>query len=120
MREKLADHSIEPMLANATDDSSVEDHCPDFALLLDHPHQLIVINICGTRMIPAPKMSDVFMDLHATATEFLHGKAHTGMAIGGRNILTKIKDLLQEAVDNHPDYGTYLLTYIVIPLLVCF
>ena len=50
-------------------------------------------------------MSDVFMDLHATAVDCLHGKAHGGMAIGARNIMTKIKDLLQEAVDNNPDYG---------------
>ena len=66
---------------------------------------MIVINICGTRMIPAPKMSDVFMDLYATAEPFLNGKAHRGMAIGANNILNKINDLLQEAVDNHPDYG---------------
>jgi len=111
LADKLADHSIEPLLANATDDSSVEDHCPDFALLLDHPHQLIVINICGTRMIPAPKMSDVFMDLHATAIDCLHGKAHRGMAIGARNILTKIKDLLQDAADNNPDYGILVTGY---------
>ena len=45
------------------------------------------------------------MDLHAGAIDFNGGKAHEGMACGGRNILDKIKDLLQEAVDNNPDYG---------------
>ena len=45
------------------------------------------------------------MDLHASAIDFCGGKAHAGMAIGGRNILDKIKDLLQEAIDNNPDYG---------------
>ena len=50
--EKLKDLSIETVLANVTDNSNVDEHCPDFALLLDHPHRLIVINICGTRMIP--------------------------------------------------------------------
>jgi len=34
LAEKLADHSIEPLLANATDDSSVEDHCPGVNILL--------------------------------------------------------------------------------------
>jgi hypothetical protein len=52
LNDKLGGHSIETLLANATDNSSVEDHCPDFALLLDHTHHLIIINICGTRMIP--------------------------------------------------------------------
>ncbi len=75
----LQPHSIEVVYGYSTDANLVEKHCPDFALLLDHPHQTIVINICGTRMIPAPKMSDVFMDLYATAEPFLHGKAHKGM-----------------------------------------
>jgi len=111
LHEKLGDYSIEPLLGNTTDDSTVQTHCPDFALLLDHPHKLIIINICGTRMIPAPKMSDVFMDLHASAIDFCGGKAHAGMAIGGRNILDKIKDLLQEAIDNNPDYGILVTGY---------
>jgi len=108
---KLGGHSIETLLAHATDSSSVADHCPDFALLLDRTRKLIVINICGTRMIPAPKMSDVFMDLHATAIDCLHGKAHGGMAIGAKNIMIKIKDLLQEAVDNNPDFGILVTGY---------
>ena len=45
--------------------------------------------ICGTRMIPAPNMKDVFMDLQADHEDFLHGKAHKGMAIGAKNILVK-------------------------------
>jgi len=111
LKAQIETLSIEPLLANATDNSTVDQHLPDFALLLDHPHQMIVINICGTRMIPAPKMSDVFMDLYATAEPFLNGKAHRGMAIGANNILNKINDLLQEAVDNHPDYGILVTGY---------
>ena len=52
-------------------------------------HQILVV-ICGTRMIPTPKMKDVFMDLHADAEPFLDGVAHRGMAVGARNILGKI------------------------------
>jgi len=60
-------------------------------------------------MMPAPNMKDVFMDLQAgsqfksysqqSATfiitfqldseQFLHGKAHKGMALGAKNILSK-------------------------------
>lgn len=107
----LQPHEIETLLANATDQNQVNQHCPDFALLLDHPHKLIVINICGTRMIPAPKMSDVFMDLYATAEPFLNGKAHRGMAIGAKNILEKIETLLEQAVQDHPDYGILVTGY---------
>ena len=52
LQTKLEPLNIKAVLANATDDSNVDDHCPDFALLIDDPHHLIVINICGTRMIP--------------------------------------------------------------------
>ena len=52
VQNQIQNLNIETVLANATDDSNVDDHCPDFALLIDHPHNLIVINICGTRMIP--------------------------------------------------------------------
>jgi hypothetical protein len=43
-------------------------------------------------MIPAPNMKDVFMDLQADHEPFLHGKAHKGMAIGARNILSRCMD----------------------------
>ena len=111
LQQKIDPLAIEVKLANATDDRLVDQHCPDFALLLDHPHQLIVINICGTRMMPAPKMADVFMDLYATAEPFMHGKAHRGMAIGARNILTKTNSLLREAVDQYPHYGILVTGY---------
>ena len=45
--------------------------------------------ICGTRMIPAPNMKDVIMDLQADSEQFLHGKAHKGMAFGAKNILVQ-------------------------------
>ena len=102
---------LEVWMANATDDQVVEEHCPDFALLVTHQHQLIVINICGTRMIPAPKMSDVFMDLHAKAEPYLDGLAHQGMAIGADNILQKCSMPLKEAVEKHPAYGVLVTGY---------
>ena len=52
MQAKIENLEIETVLANVTDGNNVDDHCPDFALLVDHPHNLIVINICGTRMFP--------------------------------------------------------------------
>jgi hypothetical protein len=70
------------LYANATDQYHVGQHCPDFAMVVLHDLQQILIVICGTRMIPAPKMKDVFMDLQADAVQFLHGNAHMGMAHG--------------------------------------
>ena len=52
LQAKIENLEIETVLANVTDDNNVDDHCPDFAFLVDHPHNLIVINICGTRMFP--------------------------------------------------------------------
>ena len=52
LQAKIENLEIETVLANVTDGNNVDDHCPDFALLVDHPHNLIVINICGTRMLP--------------------------------------------------------------------
>ena len=111
LQEALGPDNIEALIANATDDQVVEEHCPDFALLLDHTHQMIVINICGTRMIPAPKMSDVFMDLYAKAEPFLNGVAHQGMAIGANNILEKCSSQLTEATDKYPEYGVLVTGY---------
>ena len=65
-------------------------------MILVHNHKQILINICGTRMIPTPHMHDVFMDLIADSTDFLDGKAHRGMAAGSNNICSKCKDVLIE------------------------
>jgi hypothetical protein len=111
LQEKTAELNLETVLANATDDSLVDQHCPDFAVLLDPDHELIIINICGTRMLPAPKMSDVFMDLCATAEPFLNGRAHRGMAVGARNIMDKIESLLEQTMEDHPDYGILVTGY---------
>ena len=62
-------------------------------------------------MIPAPKMSDVFMDLSAKAEPFLNGRAHQGMAIGARNILEKIQEELEQALEQHPDYAILITGY---------
>ena len=56
----------------------------------EHVQPQVLVVICGTRMIPTPKMKDVFMDLHADAEPFLDGVAHRGMARGAKNILGKI------------------------------
>ena len=50
---------IEPeniLFAHATDSLHVDDHCPDFSVVILHDLEQILITICGTRMIPAPKM----------------------------------------------------------------
>ena len=63
-------------------------------MILVHHHRQILVNICGTRMIPIPRMSDVFMDLMADTTEFLSGKAHRGMAQGSNNIYERCRDAI--------------------------
>ena len=73
---------------------NIPGHCPDFAVILMHHHQQILINICGTKMFPKPHMSDVFMDLMADSTEFLTGKAHRGMALGSNNIYERCREVL--------------------------
>ena len=81
------------LVAHSTDAKHLEGgHCPDFAVVVIHHHQVILINVCGTRMIPQPKMSDVFMDLAADAVPFIEGGAHKGMAVGTDNILAKAAD----------------------------
>ena len=68
----------EVLFAHATDSLHVDEHCPDCAVLLLHQQKQILVVICGTRMIPSPKMKDVFMDLYADSAPFLHGEAHMG------------------------------------------
>ena len=65
----------------------MDDHCPDFAVVLLHKLKQVLVVICGTRMIPTPKMKDVFMDLHADAEPFLDGVAHRGFAVGAKNFV---------------------------------
>ena len=103
---------VDILVAHSTDSRHLEGgHCPDFAVVLIHEHKQILVNICGTRMIPQPKMMDVFMDLAADATPFLNGRAHRGMAVGSNNILDKCKDQLIQAVQDHPDYGVLVTGY---------
>ena len=63
-------------------------------MILVHHHRQILVNICGTRCIPTPHMSNVFMNLMADTTEFLTGKAHRGMALGSNNIYERCKDAI--------------------------
>lgn len=99
------------LMVHVADGETVEHHCPDFTVLRMNDHRQIVLVICGTRMMPAPNMKDVFMDLQADAEDFLHGKAHKGMAVGARNILNRCIDCLVEATNAHPDYGLLVTGY---------
>ena len=100
------------IMAHTTDSEDLEDgHCPDFALVLIHHHQVILVNVCGTRMIPVPKMMDVFLDLAAEAVPFMEGRAHRGMAMGCDNILAKVSEALAAARRDYPDYGVLVTGY---------
>ena len=100
------------LVAHSTDAKHLEGgHCPDFAVVLIHHHRVILVNVCGTRMIPQPKMSDVFMDLAADAVPFIEGRAHKGMAVGTDNILAKATEALVQARRDHPDYGVLVTGY---------
>lgn len=100
------------LFAHQTDSENVDaGHCPDFAVILVHHHRQILVNICGTRMIPTPHMSDVFMDLMADSTEFLTGKAHRGMALGSNNIYERCKDAIIKAVSENEGYGILITGY---------
>ena len=99
------------LLAHASDKNGLGDHCPDFALTLQREHKLVILTICGTRMIPAPEMKDVFMDLYADTEKFLHGHAHRGMAIGCNNILEKVLDLIVENLEKYSDYSLLITGY---------
>ena len=84
------------------DGETVDEHCPDFAVILVHEHKQVALVICGTRMIPAPNMKDVFMDLHAAADPFLNGQAHKGMAVGAQNVLKKSLECVVNALNENP------------------
>ena len=62
-------------------------------------------------MLPAPKMKDVFMDLYADTTPFLHGHAHMGMAMGSRNILKKIMPKLLEKLNEFEGFSVMVIGY---------
>ncbi len=99
------------LFAHATDSYHVTDHCPDFAVVLIHELNQILVIICGTRMMPTPKMKDVFMDLHADAEPFLRGVAHRGMAAGALNILSKITPKVVEVLEANPGYNVMVIGY---------
>ncbi len=102
---------LDVLFAHATDSLHVDQHCPDFAVVVVHGLKQLVICICGTRMFPAPKMRDVFMDLYADSMPFLHGNAHMGMAIGAKNILAKIKDDVADYLRSHEGYNVMVIGY---------
>ena len=114
--DHLSNHTGMPdndiIMAHTTDSEDLEDgHCPDFALVLIHHHQVILVNVCGTRMIPVPKMMDVFLDLAAEAVPFMEGRAHRGMAMGCDNIIEKASEALTKARRDYPDYGVLVTGY---------
>jgi len=86
-------------------------HSPDFVVAVIHQHRQILINICGTRMVPAPSMPDIVMNLLTNNEEFVIGKAHSGMVIGCKNVYTMIKDKLLCAMDENPQYGLLISGY---------
>jgi len=103
--------SDQVLMAHPTDNLPVQEHSNDYAVLfLPSLNQLLVV-VCGTRMIPAPKMRDVFMDLWADAEPFLGGEAHQGMSLGARNILTKIRPLLESTLREHPGCNVAITGY---------
>ncbi len=99
------------VFAHATDSLHVDKHCPDFGVLVLHDLKQVLIVICGTRMIPAPKMKDVFMDLYADTMPFLGGQAHMGMAMGAKNILAKIGSEISNVLAANPGYGVMVTGY---------
>ncbi len=99
------------IFAHATDSLHVDKHCPDFSVLVLREIKQVLIVICGTRMIPAPKMKDVFMDLYADAMPFLDGEAHMGMAMGARNIIGKIREEVSKVLRENPDYNVMVIGY---------
>ena len=65
-----------------TDDFESE-HCPKFAILLDHDTRSVVLAIRGTLSI-----QDVAIDIICDDEDFLHGYAHRGILrhVGKRRI----------------------------------
>ena len=99
------------LFAHATDSLHVDKHCPDFAVVVLHELKQILICICGTRMIPAPKMKDVFMDLYADSTAFLNGEGHMGMVLGAKNIMRNTINKISETLEQNPGYNIMVIGY---------
>ena len=79
--------------------------------MVDRSQSLVLVTLLGTRIFPNPSVYDVVMDLRAETVPFLGGLAHSGMAIGTRNILDKSFTVLRETVEDNPGYSILVVGY---------
>jgi hypothetical protein len=80
-------------------DNFDSDHCPKFAVLLDHKTQSVVLVLRGTLSI-----HDIIIDIVCDDTEFLDGHAHRGILGGSLKVISESGPVLKKALELNPGY----------------
>jgi len=91
--------------------SNIEDHCPDHVISVHHDASLVVLTILGTRIFPRPNAQDIIMDCACKTMEFHDGEAHSGMAIGARNLLKQSGGELTGILQQNDSYNLIIIGY---------
>ena len=63
-------------------ENRLQDHCPDYAIMVHHSQKAVTFTVLGTRIFPRPHPHDIIMDLVAKSEPFHNGVAHSGMLAG--------------------------------------
>jgi len=65
----------------------IDDHCPDFVVVVDRAHKAVVLFILGSRGYPGPRGPlDFVMDFSLSTVPYLGGEAHSGILKGAANL----------------------------------
>jgi hypothetical protein len=75
------------------------DHCPKFAVLLDHDTRSVVLALRGTL-----SLQDVIIDIVCDNAEFLDGHAHRGILRGAHKVILESGPVLKEALESNTGY----------------
>jgi hypothetical protein len=91
--------SEEDLLYTWFSDDFDSDHCPKFAVLLDHNTRSVVLALRGTL-----SLHDVIIDIVCDDAEFLDGHAHRGILRGALKVISESGPVLKEALESNPGY----------------
>merc|ERR1719234_1081652 len=90
----------------------IDDHCPDFVIVIDRAHKSVVLFILGSRGYPGPRGPlDFVMDFSLKTVPYLGGEAHSGILKGAANLEKAAMPCIRQQLETHPGFSLLFVGY---------
>merc|ERR1719234_1723975 len=90
----------------------IDDHCPDFVIVIDRAHKSVVLFILGSRGYPGPRGPlDFVMDFSLKTVPYLGGEAHSGILKGAANLEKAAMPCIRQQLSVHPGFSLLFVGY---------